>query len=296
MPRNGSGTFSLAQPPFVSGTVISSAAMNSDLSDIASALTGSLPRDGQAGMTGQLKGADGSSLAPSYSFTTETNTGLAHPGTGQLAITIQGTQIGIFDANGWEGPVKAGIPIGTVVTFAGSTAPTFWYLCFGQAVSRTTFAGLFTVIGTTYGVGDGVTTFNLPDCRGRIIPGLDNMGGTPAGILTPTYYGASTTSLGTPGGSQSYTFLQANLPAVNFTNSGITLSDPGHTHTTGVLSGSNGIIQTGGGLFATSGSTGSSTTGISISNQGHASSGGSGTPQPLVQPSLVMNLMIYAGA
>src|ERR1700753_473446 len=100
MPRNGSGTYSLPQPPFVSGTVISSAAMNSDLSDIASALTGSLPRDGQAGMSGQLQLADGALTAPSWSFTTETTTGMFHLGTGEIAVTIRGVQIGVFSSTG----------------------------------------------------------------------------------------------------------------------------------------------------------------------------------------------------
>ncbi len=64
MPRNGTGTYNLPQAPFVPGTVISSATMNSDLNDIATALTGSLPRDGQAGMSGALKSSDGIAGAP----------------------------------------------------------------------------------------------------------------------------------------------------------------------------------------------------------------------------------------
>lgn len=62
-------------------------------------------------------------------------------------------------------------PAGTVAHFAGSSAPSGWLQCDGSAVSRTTFADLFTAIGTTWGVGDGSTTFNLPDLRGRHILG-----------------------------------------------------------------------------------------------------------------------------
>ncbi len=58
---------------------------------------------------------------------------------------------------------------GTVLDFAGTTAPDGWLMCFGQAVSRTTYANLFAKIGTIYGAGDGSTTFNLPDCRGRAL-------------------------------------------------------------------------------------------------------------------------------
>ena len=65
-----------------------------------------------------------------------------------------------------------GMP-GVVLPFAGSAAPNGWLLCHGQAVSRTTYAHLFTVIGTTYGAGDGSTTFNVPDLRGEFIRGLD---------------------------------------------------------------------------------------------------------------------------
>lgn len=72
------------------------------------------------------------------------------------------------------------IAAGTIAPFAGGTAPPGWLDCFGQAVSRTTYAALFLAIGTTYGAGDGSTTFNVPDFRGRNIvgagagPGLTN--------------------------------------------------------------------------------------------------------------------------
>lgn len=68
------------------------------------------------------------------------------------------------------------LPSGAVQEFAGSTAPEGWLMCDGAEISRTTYAALFSVIGTTYGVGDGSTTFNLPDLRGEFIRGLDNMG------------------------------------------------------------------------------------------------------------------------
>lgn len=61
-----------------------------------------------------------------------------------------------------------GIPTGTILDYAGSSAPSGYLMCDGSAVSRTTYAALFGVIGTTYGAGDGSTTFNLPDCRGRV--------------------------------------------------------------------------------------------------------------------------------
>lgn len=62
-------------------------------------------------------------------------------------------------------------PVGMVSPFAGAAAPTGWLLCDGSAVSRATYAALFTAISTTYGVGDGSTTFNLPDLKGRSVIG-----------------------------------------------------------------------------------------------------------------------------
>ena len=65
------------------------------------------------------------------------------------------------------------IPVGAVIDFAGPTAPDGWFLCQGQAISRATYSVLLGAIGTYYGGGDGSTTFNLPDCRGRVIAGVD---------------------------------------------------------------------------------------------------------------------------
>ncbi len=67
--------------------------------------------------------------------------------------------------------LPGGVPPGTVLPYAGSTAPTYYLMCDGSAVSRTTYAALFAVIGTTFGTGDGSTTFNLPDLCGVFIKG-----------------------------------------------------------------------------------------------------------------------------
>jgi len=81
----------------------------------------------------------------------------------------------------------SGLPAGLgPLPWPAAAAPAGWLLCYGQAVSRTTYAGLFAVISTTYGVGDGSTTFNLPDLRGRIPLGKDNMGGVSADVVTDT--------------------------------------------------------------------------------------------------------------
>jgi len=69
---------------------------------------------------------------------------------------------------------QTNIPVGMIWAYAGATAPSdSWLLCRGQAVSRTTYSDLFDVISTTYGVGDGSTTFNVPDMAGKVPVGLD---------------------------------------------------------------------------------------------------------------------------
>lgn len=105
------------------------------------------------------------------------------------------------------------VPAGLVSPFAGVSAPAGWLLCDGAAVSRDTYAALFAVTGTTYGVGNGTTTFNLPDLRGRVAAGKDNMGGTAANRLTAaSAAGLNGSTLGAAGGNQQHTLTDSELP------------------------------------------------------------------------------------
>ena len=115
-------------------------------------------------------------------------------------------------------------PAGVVLPFAGSTAPTGWLLCFGQAVSRTTFASLFAALGTSYGAGDGSTTFALPDLRGRIPGGKDNMGGSAASRLTTGGSGVNGATLGAVGGAEIHTLTNAQLPTSAIGTGGSTIA------------------------------------------------------------------------
>ena len=101
--------------------------------------------------------------------------------------------------------VDFSLPAGLVLPFAGATAPDGFLLCYGQAVSRSTYADLFAAIGTTYGAGDGSTTFNLPDLRGRVAAGKDDMGGGAANRLTGGGSGIAGTTLGAAGGAETQT-------------------------------------------------------------------------------------------
>ena len=111
--------------------------------------------------------------------------------------------------------------------FAGTSAPTSWVACDGSAISRSTYATLFAAIGTTWGSGDGSTTFNVPDLRGMFVRGTGtNATGSSSGAVGPSV-----------GAYAADTYLNHSHTA--------TSTDSGHTHTIG-STGPNGAG--GGGL------------------------------------------------
>lgn len=141
------------------------------------------------------------------------------PNTELLAGTIiQGTPYvavynntdGVFYLRGFFGnpyniPLSAGLP------FFGTTAPNSSFAFpYGQPISRITYSTLFAMIGTTYGMGDGSTTFNLPDLRGRVLAGKDDMGGSAQNRLTSSWFGANATVLGATGGSEKNALISLN--------------------------------------------------------------------------------------
>lgn len=105
------------------------------------------------------------------------------------------------------------MPTASLMPYAGSSAPTGYLLCDGAAISRTTYSSLFGIVGTTYGVGDGSTTFNIPDLRGRVIAGQDDMGGTSANRLTGQSGGLNGDTLGATGGTETHTLSTLEIPA-----------------------------------------------------------------------------------
>ncbi len=187
------------------------------------------------------------------------------------------------------------VPTGTVMDFAGAAVPTGWLLCAGQAVSRITYAALYTALGgasSPYGQGDGSTTFNLPDLRGRVTAGLDNMNGSAANRLTGAQTGGlNATALGAAGGEQGHQLTTGELAQHNHA-----VSDPTHAHAT--LDGTTYFISdtSGGGndfaagganaLFARWPTTAAAATGIGIQN-----TGGNGAHNT-VQPTLALNKII----
>lgn len=178
-----------------------------------------------------------------------------------------------------------GVPVGTILDYGGASIPSKYLLCAGQAVSRATYADLFTAIGTTWGVGDGSTTFNLPDLRGRVTAGKDDMNGSDANRLNNDGLGADADVLGAVGGFQ----VESTGVTITGTASG-SLSVAGtQLGDFSVVRGANGtegpnVPQTG----ATSTITGSTTGTLGVTG-----SGSTGTA-PNVQPTGIVNKMIKA--
>ncbi len=194
----------------------------------------------------------------------------------------------ILEGTGVTGLMIAGTPSSSSITLSGNA----------------TASGTITIYAYPYGNGDGSTTFNVPDRRGRVIAGRDDMGGSVAGRLTAAGSGVTGYELAATGGGQnetaSTTISQANLPEVNFTVSGIAVQT-----TVNSFSYSNNFSE-GTTNFYTSGtntgnsnnpSSGTINISTAVTNQGSAASGGSGTAATsaaftTVQPTGMSNYII----
>jgi len=242
LPRDSQGAYSLPAGTLVStGDTIMVGQHNPAMSDIAQAVTNSLSRDGQGGMRSNLN-MGGFKV-----------TGAAEATNPSDAVTK--SQLDVLNAI---------LPVGTPLPWFTEVPPANFILAFGQAVSRAEMAALFAVYGTRFGVGDGSTTFNMPDLRGLALVGKDDMGGTAAGRLTG--FGLT---LGATGGAQTHTLSEAEIPS--------------HKHeitTAQFLDG--GVIPGGGGLYTVF--QGTTDTTLVGGGQSHNN----------VQPSLVCNWMVRA--
>lgn len=136
-------------------------------------------------------------------------------------------------------------PVGTITMFGGSTAPIKWVLCDGRAISRTDYADLFQIIGTTYGSGNGSTTFNVPDMRNRFVVGA-----------------GSNYNLNSKGGANTVTLSTDEIPA--------------HTHGSKSLTGYVTLRKTGAG-YNTAISRSGIVSSITSSGSGSTSINGSGS-------------------
>ena len=173
--------------------------------------------------------------------------------------------------------LSALVPAGTVSQTARSTEPTGWLFCQGQNVSRTTYASLFSAIGTTYGTGDGVTTFALPNLQGKVPVGKDS---------------GTFSALGATGGAETVTLTSSQIPAHTHSGttgghsadhnhgfSGSTSTNGNHTHGASVgVSGADDNNHTGNGDMVADSDAGYRTQrGVSVSAAGDHSHTFSGT-------------------
>jgi len=148
---------------------------------------------------------------------------------------------------------------GTIAAYAGSKAPTGTLLCDGAAVSRTTYAALFAIIGTMYGTGDGSTTFNLPNLKGRVVVGRDA-------------YQAEFDTLGETGGAKTHTLTESQIPS--------------HAHNIKSASGANeGTINTNQLAIGREGTI--------YANKNPIETAGGGQSHNNLQPYTVVNYIIY---
>jgi microcystin-dependent protein len=206
-----------------------------DLDNVANIYTGTF-----AGRPAAVATAGHGSANPgSFYFATDT---------GELFLNIAGAWVKIT--------TEAGIPLGGMMPYGGTGDPsdTRFLLADGRAIARAgQYAPLFTVVGTSYGAGDGSTTFNLPDKRGRVSMGQDNMG-TAQGAANRVPN--SNRAKGQNGGVERYTLAAAEsgVPAHTHSDSGHAHTQPAHSH----VAGDGGQLlarqdNSAGGFFAASG-------------------------------------------
>jgi microcystin-dependent protein len=135
----------------------------------------------------------------------------ASPTIGQIIFETDTLSYRWYNGTAWEGVT----PVGTIQPFAGATAPSGWLFCFGQTLNATTtpiYTDLYNVLGVTYG-GSSISAFSVPDLRGRVVAGKDNMGGSTASRLTAGGSGITGTTLGANGGAETHTLITAQMPS-----------------------------------------------------------------------------------
>lgn len=240
------------------------------MEDLAAAMTDSLPRDGSAPMTGDMS-MNGNRI---------TNLGAGTRGSDAARID----------------QVLMAVPVATIIPYAGGSLPTSdWMWASGQALSRTDYAALFAAIGTTYGSGNGSTTFNLPDLRDRTVVGVGNMGGSDANRVSNF-----STELGNVGGGDTHSlnYLE-NGP---HSHSGTTSWNGDHVHD--VWRGrayDDGGINDPGSNFGRGNTPGSLTSTGMNSTGGHnhtfqTNIDGNGQPHNNMQPFIALNYIIRVTA
>jgi microcystin-dependent protein len=208
-------------------------------------------------------------------------------------VALYNNTDGVWYLHGFFGQAY-NVPLLGSIDYFGTTAPNSGFIFpRGQALSRATYAAAFAIMGTTYGSGDGSTTFNVPDLSGRVTAMLE----LSQARLTSTYFAGNSTLMGATGGADhtSNTVAQANLPSVNFALS-ISLPSyavPNESGAANLNHGDNNYAAMG----PSGGTPGTPTTLLAQPNgsaTGTAASGGSGTALQVnsMQPTIICNKIL----
>lgn len=179
-------------------------------------------------------------------------------------------------------------PVGMVVDFAGAAAPSGWLLCYGQTLNAQIdlqYQALYDVIGNTYG-GSSNSDFVVPDLRGRVVAGQDDMGGSSANRLTGNSGGVDGDTFGATGGSESANLQHSHTVNSHNHNDGFVNTgdnDVNHTH--------SGIVR---GVASSDGINQNHRHGYSRStaNSAPGTNNGLSTTQNIVQPTIILNKII----
>jgi microcystin-dependent protein len=237
--------------------------------------------------------------AGSAALTIDPNASETINGLSVLVVPPGMTAEALRNGAGWTAMIHGfGRMVGEYVPLAAGTLPPLCVWPNGQNLSRASFAALFGALGTTYGAGDGSTTFGTPDIRGRGLFALDNLGGTAANRITSGVSGIAGATLGAAGGDERIgTHGHTGSQAAH--NHGIT--DPGHAHGLPgnlVGGGGPGYAGSGSGYVGINPGTNSNTTGITINNATPAITindfaGGAAANMP---PAMMAAYALFAGA
>lgn len=170
---------------------------------------------------------------------------------------------------------KALVPVGTISTFAGSSAPNGWVLCDGRTLSRTTYSALFAVLGIAFNTGgEAATDFRLPDLRGRVVVGMDSMSALQGSANRVV--GAWADALGGNFGAETHTLTVDEIPSHSHTSptAGTTILISSATATAQSLTGAGGTA---------------------VAYASGTANTGSGATHNNIQPSIALTAIIYTG-
>lgn len=331
MARNGSGTMSV-ENAFVADTTISSADMNENFTDIASEITNSLPRDGQAAMTGQLKSSSGTLAAPGMAFSSSTGLGFRRSAGDTMKMVAAGADVAEVTSSGITmesgktftvgGVSIVAMPVGMMVPYVATTAPSGWVRGNGRTIGNASSGGteranadtadLFSLLWSAYSNsilaiedsagaastrGADAATDYAADKR---LP-LPDMRGR--GFFGLDDMGASAasrlgtvitdeTTNGASGGTETHTLSAGEMPS--HTHTGTTASSGDHTHDAANVLTSAGVSASSGGA---SGLLGSTTTRETTTDGAHThtfttASAGSGTAHSNMPPAWLGTFII----